>query len=108
MKRVVALIAVTGVLYSVPALAQLATRCFNDDQLSTTAAIGRNAWSRRCGYITTAAEAYLNSEGMYQVYSHACASYPSVPAGSDCTQYAPITESYACITGLVKLGTCYA
>ena len=109
MRHFAALVALVGSLYSASALAQLQTRCSLDDQLGTTNAIGRNAWSRKCGYISVSSENYLNSEGMYQVYSQACATYPSIPAGSDCVRYAPISESEACVSPtLVKLGTCYA
>ncbi|PTL75324.1 hypothetical protein DAT35_55750 [Vitiosangium sp. GDMCC 1.1324] len=92
---------------STPAMAQLSARCSLDDQLTTVdAAHGRNAWSRKCGYISASREAYLNSENEYQVYSNACSNYPNVVAGSTCTQYVPSEESAACLTGLVKLGSC--
>lgn len=91
-----------------PSYAQLATRCFQDDQLSAAQASGRNAWSRKCGYISASAESYLNSEGMYQVYQNGCVAYPNIPAGSTCNRYVPVSSTAACIYGLVKLGTCYA
>ncbi len=97
-----------GISLSAPAYAQLATRCTLDDQLSTSLAIGRNAWSRKCGYITAAKEAFLNSEGEYQVYSEGCYKYPNVVAGSSCKKFVPASEASACIGGLIKLGTCVA
>jgi hypothetical protein len=102
------LLVVAGISVSAAAQAQLATRCWEDDALGTTQAIGRNAWSRKCGYITATKEAYLNSEGEYQVYSQACYKYPTIPAGSDCKKYVPVSEAEACVAGLVKLGTCVA
>jgi hypothetical protein len=91
------------------AQAQHTARCTLDDQLTTyTLAQGRNAWSRKCGFITASKEAYLNSEGEYQIYLEGCYSYPSIPAGSTCTKHVPATESAACIPldQLSKLGTC--
>lgn len=90
------------------AFAQLEDRCRRDDQLNADQARGRNAWSRRCGYITVSRENALNDEGEYQVYTRACATYPVIPAGSDCQRYVPTSEAEACIYGMAKLGTCYA
>ncbi|WNG23275.1 hypothetical protein F0U62_03955 [Cystobacter fuscus] len=99
------MLVVTGV--STSAVAQLSARCSLDDQLTTvTAAQGRNAWSRKCGYISASREAYLNAENEYQVYTNACSNYPQVTAGSTCTQYVPDTEAAACIAGFIKLGSC--
>ncbi|EPX57947.1 hypothetical protein D187_004481 [Cystobacter fuscus DSM 2262] len=99
------MLVVTG--FSTSAVAQLSARCSLDDQLTTTtSAQGRNAWSRKCGYISASREAFLNSENEYQVYTNACASYPTVQPGSTCAQYVPDNEAAACIAGLVKLGSC--
>lgn len=103
----VAVLAVVGL--SFPAMAQHTARCTLDDQLTTYAqAQGRNAWARKCGFITAAKEAYLNSEGEYQIFLEGCSTFPNVVAGSSCTRFIPITESAACIgvTEISKLGTC--
>ncbi|PTL75312.1 Hint domain-containing protein [Vitiosangium sp. GDMCC 1.1324] len=104
---VVAVLAVTGV--SSTAMAQHTARCTLDDQLTTAAlGAGRNAWARKCGFITAAKEAVLNEEGEYQVFLQGCYSYPNVVAGSSCTRYVPASESEACIPldQLAKLGSC--
>jgi hypothetical protein len=109
MKNILIAAAVFATCFSSTALAQLSTRCFQDDQLTTTElARGRNAWARRCGLITATREAYLNGENEYQVFTNGCYSYPAVPAGSTCTFFVPATEAAACIPNLVKLGTCVA
>jgi len=103
----VAVFAFAGV--SSTAMAQHTARCTLDDQLTTTTlAQGRNAWARKCGFITAAKEAYLNSEGEYQIFLEGCYSFPALPAGSTCTKFVPATESAACVplTDLSKLGTC--
>jgi hypothetical protein len=99
------MLVVTG--FSTTASAQLSARCSLDDQLTTVpSAQGRNAWSRKCGYISASREAYLNGENEYQVYTNACSNYPQVQAGSTCTQYVPDDVNAACLQGLVKLGSC--
>ncbi|NTX64322.1 hypothetical protein HUA74_27070 [Myxococcus sp. CA051A] len=109
MKNAFIAVAVFSVCLSSTALAQLSTRCFQDDQLTTIdLARGRNAWARRCGLITATREAYLNTENEYQVFTNGCFAYPAVPAGSSCTFFVPAVESAECITGLNKLGTCVA
>ena len=50
------------------AAAGLWQRC-QEDVLSTTQAVGRNAWSRKCGYITSQEETELNSMTLYAVYN---------------------------------------
>ncbi|MFY0583329.1 Hint domain-containing protein [Cystobacter fuscus] len=103
----VAVFAFAGV--SSTAMAQHTARCTLDDQLTTTTlAQGRNAWARKCGFITTTKEAYLNSEGEYQIFLEGCYSYPNIPAGSTCTKFVPASETAACIplAELSKLGTC--
>ncbi|WP_163989793.1 Hint domain-containing protein [Pyxidicoccus caerfyrddinensis] len=90
------------------ASAQLATRCYQDDQLTTyELGMGRNAWARKCGYASTYQETNMNMEGEYIVFAHGCSAYPSIPAGSDCQFYVPTSEAAACIAGLYKLGKCY-
>ncbi|WP_194869331.1 Hint domain-containing protein [Myxococcus sp. AB025B] len=109
MKNVFIAAAVFSVCLSSTALAQLSTRCFQDDQLVTIdLARGRNAWARKCGLITASREAYLNTENEYQVFTNGCFAYPAVPAGSSCSFHVPADEASACITGLNKLGTCVA
>lgn len=99
------MLVVTGL--STSAAAQLSARCSLDDQLTNeTSAKGRNAWAKKCGYISASREAFLNSENEYQVFSNACASYPQVAAGSSCTQRVPDNSAEACIQGLTKLGSC--
>lgn len=109
MKNILIASAVFAVCFSSTAMAQLSTRCFQDDQLTTSElAKGRNAWARRCGLITATREAYLNGENEYQVFTNGCYSYPAVPGGSTCTFFVPAVESAACIPNLTKLGTCVA
>ncbi|WP_395853835.1 Hint domain-containing protein [Cystobacter fuscus] len=100
---------------SLSAEAQLKDRCRLDDQLTTTElAHGRNAWARRCGFISTKKETFLNEEGEYQIFAGACHTYPNVPIDpatgkvSDCKRYVPASEFEACIptTELLLLGTC--
>jgi hypothetical protein len=102
-----ALLAVVG--FSSTAMAQIAQRCTLDDQLvNPTVAAGRNAWARRCGFITTSKEAYLNSAFEYQVFSDGCYAYPNVIPLSTCRRHVPASESAACIplTEITKVGTC--
>lgn len=109
MKNLFIAVAVFSVCLSSTALAQLSTRCFQDDQLVTIElARGRNAWARKCGLITATREAYLNTENEYQVFTNGCFAYPAVPAGSTCSFFVPAEEAAACISGLSKLGTCVA
>lgn len=109
MKNILIAFALLVTTVSGTALAQLQTRCFQDDQLvNTTLSFGRNAWAKKCGYITATREAYLNSESEYQVFSNGCYAYPAVPAGSTCQFHVPADVNAACVGGLVKLGTCVA
>jgi hypothetical protein len=99
----------TTVGFSSNAMAQLSTRCFVDDVLvNTSVATGRNAWARRCGFITAAKEAFLNSESEYQVFLDGCYTYPNVVPLSSCYRHVPVSEWEACIPlgNLSKLGTC--
>jgi len=90
------------------ALAQVETRCFNDDQIiNPVDAQGRNAWARKCGYIDTRREAGYNSFGDYVIFANGCHMYPNHPTGTACTFRVPLTESAPCLTFTpALLGTC--
>ncbi|MCY1022763.1 hypothetical protein [Pyxidicoccus sp. MSG2] len=90
------------------ATAQMATRCQVDDVLALSWQwTGRNAWARKCGYITVTKEAFLNAEFEYQVFFNGCAAYPNLPPNSvSCEVFVPYWESAPCVTNLLKLGTC--
>ncbi|WP_231511668.1 hypothetical protein [Chondromyces apiculatus] len=109
-RRAVVFLTVAGAISTMAtsSYAQLEARCTLDDALNTPNAIGRNAWARKCGYLSQAAETFYNSEGEYRVFQNACNTYPNVPPGSTCTQKAPVQESAACVQNLVILGTCMA
>ncbi|MCY1019996.1 Hint domain-containing protein [Pyxidicoccus sp. MSG2] len=107
MKRLSYLAALACVVLSTTASAQLATRCFTDDQLTTTTlSQGRNNWSYKCGYISAAKRDFLNSEGEYQVYSGGCYSFAVTGATATCTFFIPADVNAPCVANLVKLGTC--
>lgn len=107
MKRISYLAFLVCAFVSTTASAQLATRCFTDDQLTTyTLSQGRNNWSYKCGYITATKRDFLNSEGEYQVYSGGCYSFYTMGATATCTFGVPADVNAPCIAGLVKLGTC--
>jgi hypothetical protein len=102
-----ALLAILG--FSSPVMAQLTQRCTVDDRLlNRTVAAGRNAWARKCGFISQAKQLFLNEEGEYQVFSTGCYAYPNVVPGSSCVQHVPISELADCIplTALPILGSC--
>ncbi|MFY0583323.1 hypothetical protein ACN28S_61585 [Cystobacter fuscus] len=91
------------------AMAQIGERCTTNDALwNETVRHGRNAWARKCGFITAAKEAYYNAEGEYQTFFEGCYAYPNVPPGSSCYMHVPASESAACIplNQLTRLGTC--
>lgn len=107
MKTMKILMALAFLAASGPALAQLQTRCFTDDWITTAGGgQGRNAWSVKCGYISQARADYLNAFAEYEVYIEGCSMYPDVPAGSSCTRFVPSDPNAACVTGLTKLGSC--
>ncbi|WP_141332342.1 Hint domain-containing protein [Myxococcus sp. AB025B] len=107
MKRLSYLVVLACAVLSTTASAQLSTRCFTDDQLTTyTLSQGRNNWSFKCGYITQAKRDFLNSEGEYQVYASGCYSFAATGPTATCTFFIPADENAPCIAGLVKLGTC--
>ncbi|MFY0583324.1 hypothetical protein ACN28S_61590 [Cystobacter fuscus] len=102
-----ALLAVLG--FSSPAMAQLSQRCTVDDRLlNRTVATGRNAWARKCGFISQTKQLFLNEEGEYQVFSNGCYAYPNIVVGSSCIQHVPVSELAACIPlgALSLIGTC--
>ncbi|NVJ20708.1 MULTISPECIES: Hint domain-containing protein [Myxococcus] len=107
MKRLSYLVVLACAVLSTTASAQLSTRCFTDDQLTTYAlSQGRNNWAHNCGYITAAKRDFLNSEGEYQVFSGGCYSFATTGPSASCTFFIPADVNAACIPGLVKLGTC--
>jgi hypothetical protein len=102
-----ALLAVVGSSSTV--MAQHTERCTSDDKLlNRTVVAGRNAWARRCGFISQNMELLLNEALEYVVFSAGCYAYPNIRSGSTCTRHVPIFESSACIplNELYKLGTC--
>jgi hypothetical protein len=104
----VRLIVVAVVSISSSAWAQVETRCFQDDQILYTAqAMGRNAWARKCGYISAARETANNTFGDYAIFSNGCHTYPNHTTGAACTFRVPIAESDPCLTFTpLYLGTC--
>jgi len=101
------LLAVVGI--SSTAMAQHAERCGVDDRLlNRTVTTGRNAWARRCGFISQNKEIFLNEEGEYQIFSNGCYAYPNIRPSSTCVRHVPVSESEACIpvNELYLLGTC--
>jgi hypothetical protein len=91
------------------AQAQVTLRCTSDDRLTTVAQKrGRNAWSRKCGYISTTREANLNSFNEYQVFANGCFTQPCAPKSNNCVYFVPASESAPCITGLAPVGSCDA
>ncbi|QSQ11379.1 Hint domain-containing protein [Myxococcus landrumensis] len=107
MKRLSSLLVLACAMLSTTASAQLSTRCFTDDQLTTPAlAQGRNNWAHKCGYITVAKRDFLNSEGEYQVFSGGCFAFASSGPTATCSFFIPADVNAPCIGDLVKLGTC--
>jgi hypothetical protein len=101
------LLAVVGI--SSTAMAQHAERCGVDDRLlNRTVTTGRNAWARRCGFISQNKEIFLNEEDEYQIFSNGCYAYPNIRPSSTCVRHVPVSESEACIplNELYLLGTC--
>jgi len=94
---------------SSPAMAQISERCRVDDVLlNETVRHGRNAWARKCGFITQRLEQYYNEEYEYVTFLQGCYSYPNVAPGSSCYIHVPASESAACVplSALVRLGSC--
>lgn len=113
MKRALSAAVFAMVCLSPEAEAQVRDRCRMDDQLTTfELGRGRNAWARKCNYIQTRRENFLNEEAEYQIFAGACHSFPNVPrnpdgtAATDCARYVPASEAEPCVEGLVLLGTC--
>jgi hypothetical protein len=103
--------AVLLALVGVPStsMAQISERCRVDDVLlNESVRIGRNAWARKCGFITPRLEQYYNEEYEYVTFLQGCYSYPNVAPGSSCYIHVPISEAEACIplTQLSRLGSC--
>ncbi|ATB35286.1 hypothetical protein CYFUS_000698 [Cystobacter fuscus] len=109
MKALFSAVLLTLVGMSSTAMAQIYERCRVDDVLlNETVRLGRNAWARKCGFITPAKEAYYNAEGEYLVFFQGCYAYPNVAPGSSCYVHVPISESAACVPldQLTKIGVC--
>ncbi|WP_342378346.1 hypothetical protein NVS55_03145 [Myxococcus stipitatus] len=92
--------------FASPAEAQLSGRCGGDDNLTPQQAPGRNAWARKCNYISEAKEAILNADNEYQVFANGCFQFPC--SQNNCQFFVPVSPSAPCITGLVMLGSCVA
>lgn len=107
MKRMIALTSWMVLIAPSLATAQLQTRCFTDDWITTAAAgQGRNAWAVKCGYTDATRAVYADMFSEYQVFSDGCNQYPNVTAGSTCKTFVPVDPNAACIGGLTKLGFC--
>lgn len=107
MKRLSVVVVLACAMLSTTASAQLSTRCFTDDQLTTPVlAQGRNNWAHKCGYINQAKRDFLNSEGEYQVFSGGCFSFASTGPTPTCSFFIPADANAPCLADLVKLGTC--
>ncbi|WP_338871465.1 hypothetical protein [Myxococcus stipitatus] len=92
--------------FASPAWAQLSGRCGGDDSLTPQQVTGRNAWARKCHYISATKEAILNADNEYQVFANGCFQYPC--SSNNCQFFVPVSPSAPCITGLVMLGSCVA
>lgn len=84
---------------------RIALRC-SGDWLSYPQALERNAWARKCGYITAKQEADLNWMGWIVQYEDACSAYPHVPPDGWCVRYAPVSKDAPCIDDFVPAGVC--
>lgn len=82
-----------------------AGRCIGE-WLPYSQAIERNAWARKCGYITAKQEVEMNWMGWIVQYDDACSSYPHVPPGGWCIRHAPVSKDAECIADLVAVGVC--
>lgn len=88
-----------GLFASKPIFAdQIQARCSDDLITTAVQGQGRNAWSRKCGYIKVSDEEYLNQNGMYVVFSDA----KSLPASVDAECVAGARVLAFCAVG------CYA
>jgi hypothetical protein len=90
------------------AQAQISYRCGSDDRLTPQQAVGRNAWARKCGYISATRETSLNSDGSYQVFANGCFSQPCADRNASCTYFVPASASAPCVAGLTLVGSCWA
>lgn len=82
------------------ASAQLGQRC-TEEGLSVANVPGRNAWAAKCGYISSNAESFYDSNQQYAVFTAGC-------GHAGCNPYIPVSVSDPCISGLVGLGSCVA
>src|ERR1044071_5649446 len=82
------------------ASAQVTSRCA-EDPLGVADAQGRNAWAANCGYITSAARDFFDSDGEYIVFTTGC-------GHAGCNPFIPVVGTDPCIFGLVKLEYCMA
>lgn len=99
MKLIIGVVAAAMFVPSMSA-AQPSERCGASDLIvSISETRGRNAWSRKCGYVSVSTENYLNMELLYVTYANGCQ--------SGCSIYVPVVETAPCIAGLVKLAYCY-
>jgi hypothetical protein len=94
------------VALSSTARAQLAGRCSGDDNLTPQQVQGRNAWARKCNYLSATKEAILNADAEYQVFANGCFQHPCSTA--NCQFFVPISASAPCVSGLILLGSCVA
>lgn len=106
MKQLWLIVGLVIVGFASPSQAQLSGRCGGDDNLTPQQVQGRNAWARKCGYISAAKEAILNADSEYQVFANGCFQYPC--STNSCLYFVPVSPSAPCVTGLVNLGTCMA
>jgi hypothetical protein len=76
----------------------MSVRC-KDDQISDVSEVmGRNAWARKCGYLSADLEEGFNDWGVYFVFTD---------GKKDGEPNIPVTEESPCILGLSGLGGCY-
>lgn len=106
MKQLWLVVGLVFVGFASPSWAQLSGRCGGDDNLTPQQVPGRNAWARKCGYISAAKEAILNADSEYQVFANGCFQYPC--STNSCQFFVPVSASAPCVAGLVMLGSCVA
>ncbi|GEN07479.1 hypothetical protein SAMN05443572_101503 [Myxococcus fulvus] len=106
MKQLWVVICLVTAGFASPAWAQLSGRCGGDDNLTPQQVAGRNAWARKCNYISAAKEAILNADNEYQVFANGCFQYPC--STNNCQYFVPVSASAPCVSGLINLGSCVA
>lgn len=94
-----ALTAMLVLLAAAPAQANgnLFQRCADDQLYSTAQAQGRNAWAKKCGYLTQQQHDMANTMDMYLVFT--TGKYGGNPN-------VPVESTKPCIGGLTPLGLC--